>query len=626
MPVGNAVPMPFPPADASVPIYQIADGQFLVDETGGQVAASPHRLGVSPPVPGGSVAVAVSNQATALVNLIGQLQAKAASQQSRMLMRSFGLDVPTPGGGEGGDGSGGDYPTTSSTYTIDTNQLWLQITNVANGLASLNLYNATNQVYAIWCTTNLLGDWQVQTDLWPTLNQTNVFPFTLPTAGQPTLFVRAEDWTGVDSDGDGVPDWWAWDYWGTNNVPDTNLDYSGNGNTFAQDYSNTVPPTVFSFTGIEVANNYVNTLDAAAQLDVSGTPYFIAMAVDDTNYSSDAIWNTYNSSNVTVNLGMTEGWHDVWIGLRGHGDAPATAVWWYKRLKLDFTPPVLSITSPTNTTLDEPMIQLTGFSAKPLASISYDLTNAAGLVTNRQAFVLDQVYSTKTWEFTTNTFQAFDVPLTNGINTITLHAVDLAGNVTTLSTNLTVDYSAKTAPVVQIEWPKNGAELTGGSFICRGWVSDATATVTASCVITNADTNIYAGGIYTNVYSTSVGRNGKFWFYGLPLMAGSNTLTIAAQDVAGNVTATNLCVSQSSLIMTIDPVTPATQLWKATVNVTGEISDPTMAIWVNGVKGHNNGDGTWSASGVPVTPGGTANFDMTGYTPDERQPDGSYGN
>jgi len=263
MPVGNAVPMPFPPADSSVPIYQIADGQFLVDETSGQVAVSPHRLGVSPPVPGGSVAAAVSNQATALVNLIGQIQAKAASQQSRMLMRSFGLDVPTPGGGDGGDGSDGDYPISSSTYTIDTNQLWLQITNVANGLAGLNLYNATNQVYAIWTTTNLLGDWQVQTELWPTLDQTNVFPFTLPTGGQPTLFVRAEDWTGVTENGNNVPDWWLWNYFGTTALTDTNQDAAGN--LLTDDYTSQVAPMVFKFTGIEVANNYVNSSSIPAQ-------------------------------------------------------------------------------------------------------------------------------------------------------------------------------------------------------------------------------------------------------------------------------------------------------------------------------------------------------------------------
>ena len=179
--------------------------------------------------------------------------------------------------------------------------------------------------------------------------------------------------------------------------------------------------------------------------------------------------------------------------------------------------------------------------------------------------------------------------------------------------------------MIQIAWPNNGDEITGSNFNCRGWVSDPTATVTASCVLTNGDPNVYVGGIHTNIYSTSVGRNGNFWIYGLPLNAATNTFAITAQDVAGNTTVTNISIVQSSWVITMDPVTPDSQLWQPTVNVTGKISDAGMAIWVNGVKGHNNGDGTWSAMNVPVTKGGTANFDMTGYTPDERQPDGTYG-
>ena len=79
-------------------------------------------------------------------------------------------------------------------------------------------------------------------------------------------------------------------------------------------------------------------------------------------------------------------------------------------------------------------------------------------------------------------------------------------------------------------------------------------------------------------------------------------------------------------MLTMNPVTPDSQLWQPTVNLTGMISDATYAVWVNGVKGTNNGDGTWSANNVPVNSGGTASFTMTAYAPTEQQPDGSYGN
>jgi len=64
-----------------------------------------------------------------------------------------------------------------NNYTFPTNGLWLEITGVSNGAAGFNLHNATNQVYAIWSTTNLLGNWNVETELWPTPDQTNALPF-----------------------------------------------------------------------------------------------------------------------------------------------------------------------------------------------------------------------------------------------------------------------------------------------------------------------------------------------------------------------------------------------------------------------------------------------------------------
>ncbi len=76
----------------------------------------------------------------------------------------------------------------------------------------------------------------------------------------------------------------------------------------------------------------------------------------------------------------------------------------------------------------------------------------------------------------------------------------------------------------------------------------------------------------------------------------------------------------------MNPVVPDSDLWKSKVNLTGVISDPSQAVWVNGVKGHNNGDGTWYANDVPTSPGGVASFTIIGYEPDEPQPDGSYGN
>jgi len=609
---GMMPPYPgLPPQYWNCPVWNIAGNIYLVDATGGAVTVNTRRLGaMSATVTSEQVATAANAQGNKIADLIQQVQ---GAQMLRDMAQMFGMDVP--GFGDGGGSGGGDYTNNYVPYTFDTNQLWLEITNVANGISYYNLHHATNQVYAIWTTTNLLMPFTVETELCPT--NADCQPFTLANFDRQYLFVRAQDWTGMDSDSDGIPDWWAWQYWGTINVTDTNLDYSGNGLTFTQDYSNNITPTVFIYTGLEVPNNYVSTTTPAVQLDVAGTPYYVATLIDDNNFSN-AVWNTYSGSTVTVNLGSVQGWHEVWIGLRAHADDPTSAVWQRKRLKLDWTPPALFITNPTNTTVDIPMIQLQGFSPEALSSISYDLSNAAGTVSNQQVLVLNQYYDTTTWEYTTNTFQAFDVVLTNGVNTFTFHAADLAGNTTTANYSITLDYSAKTnPPSVQVTWPQNGTQVSGNSFTVDGQVADATIAVAATITDNNGNTNTLNG---------LVERSGKFWVENLPLNSGTNTVTLNVTDAVGNSITNSFNVVQSAVSLTVDAVGDPQQLWQPTVNLTGTISDASYAVWVNGVKGTNNGNGTWSASNVPVNDGGTASFTATGYAPNEQQPDGSYGN
>ncbi|MEI6078639.1 MAG: hypothetical protein WCS94_23885, partial [Verrucomicrobiota bacterium] len=498
---GSAVPTPFLPRDLNGPVYQITDAQFLVDTTGGQVALNSHPFALQRQTTANNVATIVAAQTDSVVNLINQIQAREYNRQVRAMAMAMG--IPSFGGGDSGGYSGNGYTNNYVPYTFDTNGLWLGNPTVSNGVSYVNLNNATNQVYAILTTTNLLGSWQVETVVWPTNN--SVMPFTAQNADRPILFFRAKDWTGVTENGNITPDWWLWQYFGTTALSDTNLD--ANNNTLVYDYTNGLDPAVFSFTGLEVPNNYVSSSLATVQLDVVGSPYYVAVLVDDNNFSN-AVWNTYSGSTITVNLGLTAGWHDIWIGLRGHADDPSIAIWQWKRLKVDFSAPALVITGPTNGTVTQPMIQLTGYSPKALSSISYDLNNAAGVMTNQQVLVLNQYYNTNTWEFTTNSFQAFDVELTNGANTITLHATDLAGNTTTLTTNLTLDYSTKTnPPVVQIFWPQNGMPVAGNSFTLRGQVDDFTATVTAALVDTTGTTNTFSG---------LVERNGNFWLENLP--------------------------------------------------------------------------------------------------------------
>ena len=101
------------------------------------------------------------------------------------------------------------------------------------------------------------------------------------------------------------------------------------------------------------SNSYVNSMTVPLQLDVlAGTPSYYAVSVDDTNYQADAIWQPYAGTVINVYLGSISGAHDVWIGLKGL-PANATQTWQWKQLNLQYTPPVVTITSPATSTVSQ---------------------------------------------------------------------------------------------------------------------------------------------------------------------------------------------------------------------------------------------------------------------------------
>jgi len=574
---GIAAPSPCPPGNLSdFPVYLMADGIYLVDETVGQVVTNEENS---------TIESALAAQADSVTGLINQVQ---DAQFNQDLALAFGFDMEM-------DSSSSFAPMFAVT---DPTALWLEITNVSNGWSYFNLHNGTNFVYAILSTTSLAGGtWNIETELFPTLDQNNVMAFAVQNLGRQILFVKAMDWTGVDSDSDGIPDWWIWKYFGNLSETATNLD--GQGNTLLSDYTNNLVPAAFSFSGIEVTNNYISTISTTAHLDVTGWPYYVAVLVDDTNFN-DAVWNTYTSSNVAVTLGFTQGWHDVRIGLRGHADDPTNAVWQWKRIDLDYTPPQLTITNPVGGTVSVPVVQLQGFANEELSSLTYDVSNATGIFTNQPGYWQPVFYDTNQLSFTTNNFQCYDIPLTNGVNTIAVHATDLAGNTATTNINLTLDYSGDhTAPNVSVVWPQDGTSIVDTNFTLQATVDDATATITAAIVDGSGD---------TNTVTASVQRDGTVLAQNLPLATGTNTLTIIATDAAGNASTNSLTVYQSGVLVTVDPLT---QLNQASVTVTGTISDSSYDVSVNGTNAYYVDDvGDWEADGVPVSPSGAAILDV----------------
>jgi hypothetical protein len=95
-----------------------------------------------------------------------------------------------------------------------------------------------------------------------------------------------------------------------------------------------------------------------------------------------------------------------------------------------------------------------------------------------------------------------------------------------------------------------------------------------------------------------VEQDGHFWIYGVPLQPGTNTLTVAATDPAGNRSTQAITVLRSEVEITIDEPSDS-EKEKKTPSITGTISHPGYIVLVNGVKAEMHGK-KWIAHAVPL--------------------------
>ena len=416
-----------------------------------------------------------------------------------------------------------------------------------------------------------------------------------------TLWVGIPDYL-ADGNGNGALEAWELYYFGRLGL-DPNASWDDQGNTLLYDFQNqstNLYPNWINFT-MRLGDQHFNTTNATGTfLTLGGVPGYQAVLVNSTNFAA-ANWTNYNGL-VHLHLGPADGADQVWLGLKGPAPgAPPT--WVGTTVSLDRVPPAVVLTSPTNAasfTTAVPYAQLQGFAAKSLQSVSLDLSNALTVVTGLPGTLGGRYLDTNLLALTTNYFHCFDVPLTNGLNRLTLHVTDLAGNTTVTNLQVTLNYAIATNPVVQLTWPQNGMQICGGSFTLRGLVDDPTAGISATITDTHGDTNVIAG---------DVERTGVLWVENLPLNSGTNWITLNVTNAAGLTSQTNLTVVQSPLTLALTAIND--DLWQPVVDVSGVISDPSYQVWVNGVPGTNNGDGTWNAYNVPISASGVASFDLS---------------
>ena len=134
------------------------------------------------------------------------------------------------------------------SQTDSAPELVAESRGLSQGWANMSLHHATNQVYAILTKTNLSdANWSIETVVWPATNQTDALPLAVQQLGRQALFFRVVDWTGVTENGNTVPDWWLWKYFGTVKLSDAGADLQGR--TLLHDYRNGVNPNFTYSTG-----------------------------------------------------------------------------------------------------------------------------------------------------------------------------------------------------------------------------------------------------------------------------------------------------------------------------------------------------------------------------------------
>jgi hypothetical protein len=253
MPGINAVPMPCPPKDA-LPVYQIADGQFLVDATGGQLTANPQFAGRR--MTASEATDALAQQASAVVNLIDQVQ-------QAQLAQAMGISM---------DDSSGMSPDGLSSMIIGTN-LWIaQVSVLAGNLNGTATNTQADIQYSIMSRTNLLQtDWQYEGYIRGS-ETTNWTPLTVSQNGRPILFLRLR--SDAD-DGSGLPLWWQLQYFGYTGVSPTAADPAGDGWSNLQKFQTGLNPNVFytppAPQGLTVSYNANNNTAAVSWQPLSGS-------------------------------------------------------------------------------------------------------------------------------------------------------------------------------------------------------------------------------------------------------------------------------------------------------------------------------------------------------------------
>ena len=329
-------------------------------------------------------------------------------------------------------------------------------------------------------------------------------------------------------------------------------------------------------------NDHVTS--TSVQLTVStsgGVPAEMAVLVNSEDFDN-ATWTTFNPVR-TVSLGTTDGTYMVWVGVRC--STTDGGRWTGTELVLDrVAPQILDVSPANNSELSTPNLTLTGHSGEELASVTFDVTTPAGETVIQGAVMEPKELNETTFVYGRTDFESVGIYLEEGVNHVVVHVTDLAGNQQSMELQYTLSYANDhTPPEPTVTFPLNGQLISGADFAIQGTVDDNSASVRA----------VIIGGGETHEVFGSVSRSGHFQIAKVPILSGTNALSVYATDHAGNRTQLQLTVQSSTVQLVMNPIdfAPHTGL----VTVTGTVSDGIQLVSVNGVAATVTG-AAWTAT------------------------------
>ncbi len=353
--------------------------------------------------------------------------------------------------------------------------------------------------------------------------------------------------------------------------------------TRQQPVADTTPPAISISSPINNSNTQSATITVSGNAADPGTnPSGVATVKVNGQNATLTPNGNWTISGIALNNGSNTITARATDNAGNYSDAVVTVV----RQTPDTTPPTLSIGSPANgSETTDAAISVSG----TVSDAGENPSGVASVTVNGQAATVNG-----------NGWTIPNIALTIGANTITVNAIDNAGNSSSQQITVTRKEADTTAPTIAINSPANNSETNETSITISGTATDPGANASGVATVT--------------VNGQNAGFNNGSWTLGnVALSIGSNTITVRATDNAGNEGTASLVIIRrepDTTAPTVSINSPAdnSETLNPSVTVSGTVVDSganasgVASVIVNGIGAIITGS-TWTAENVPLNTG-----------------------